>query len=283
MSDKNTGVIVETEWLAERLGRPGLRVVDATWFLPTEDRDPRDEFLRRHIPGAVFFDIDAIADASTDLPHMLPDEAAFAAAVGALGIGSGDTIVVYDAQGVYSAPRVWWTFRVFDHVKVAVLNGGLPKWLAEGRPVAAGGAKPAAANFTARLRPEPVRDVAAMQGLLERNEEQILDARSAGRFAGREPEPRPGVRPGHIPGALSLPYTEIVDGGSLKPPEALAAAFARAGVDTGRPVVTSCGSGLTACILGLALSRLGHDDWAVYDGSWAEWGGRHDLPIEGEA
>ena len=152
-----------------------------------------------------------------------------------------------------------------------------------GRPVAAGEATPTKANFTARLHPGPVRDVAAMRGLLDSNEVQILDARSAGRFAGREPEPRPGVRPGHIPGALSLPYTEIVDGGSLKPPEALAAAFARAGVDTGRPVVTSCGSGLTACILGLALSRLGHDDWAVYDGSWAEWGGRHDLPIEGEA
>ena len=272
---------VTTQWLAKHLDDPDVRVVDGTWHMPQAKRDARAEFEAAHIPGAVFFDIDTIADRATSLPHMLPSAAQFAASVGGLGIGNGHRIVVYDVRGVVSAARVWWTFRTFGHDDVAVLDGGLRKWRAEGRPVESGGAAPAYVAFTARLRPELVRDVEAMRANVARRTVQVLDARSAGRFAGTEPEPRAGLRGGHIPGSLSLPYETLYrPDGTLKPPNELREAVTAAGVDLDRPVVTTCGSGVTASVLALALYLIGRRDVAVYDGSWSEWGSRSDTPVE---
>jgi thiosulfate/3-mercaptopyruvate sulfurtransferase len=272
--------LVSTDWLAKHLGAPDLRVLDGTWHMPQLKRDARAEFAEAHVPGAAFFDIDAVADHSTTLPHMLPTADAFAQAVGALGVGSGDRVVVYDVRGVVSAARVWWTFRVFGHDAVAVLDGGLKKWRAEGRPVESGSAAPPRRTFTARPRPELVRDLDAMRANLTSRGAQVLDARSAGRFAGTEPEPRAGLRGGHIPGSLNLPYETLYRAdGTLKPPDELAGDVGAAGVDLGRPVVTTCGSGVTASVLALALYRLGRQDVAVYDGSWSEWGGRTDTPV----
>jgi thiosulfate/3-mercaptopyruvate sulfurtransferase len=272
---------VTTEWLAKHLDEPHVRVVDGTWHMPQAKRDARAEFEAAHIPGAVFFDIDAIADRATSLPHMLPSAAQFAASVGELGISNGHRIVVYDVRGVVSAARVWWTFRAFGHDDVAVLDGGLRKWRAEGRPLESGGATPARVAFTARLRSELVRDVEAMRANVARRTVQVLDARSAGRFAGTEPEPRAGLRGGHIPGSLSLPYETLYrPDGTLKPPHELREAVTAAGVDLDRPVVTTCGSGVTASVLALALYLLGRRDVAVYDGSWSEWGSRSDTPVE---
>ncbi len=273
--------VVTTEWLAEHLGAPDLRVVDGTWHMPHLGRDPRAEFEAAHVPGAVFFDIDAIADQGTPLPHMLPTATQFAAAVAALGIGSGDRVVAYDVRGVVSAARVWWTFRAFGHDAVAVLDGGLRKWRAEGRPVESGAGKPAPRVFSARPRPELVRDLDAMRANIASHAAQVLDARSAGRFAGTEPEPRAGLRGGHIPGSRNLPYETLYrPDGTLKAPDELGRAVAAAGIDLARPIVTSCGSGVTASVLALALYVLGRRDVAVYDGSWSEWGARSDTPIE---
>ena len=273
--------LVTTDWLAKHLTDPDVRVVDGTWHMPQAGRDARAEFDAAHIPGAVFFDIDAIADRTTTLPHMLPSAEAFGAAVGALGVGNGHRVVVYDVRGVVSAARVWWTFRTFGHDAVAVLDGGLRKWRAEGRPVESGGTAPSRRAFTARLRPELVRDVEAMRANVASGAAQVLDARSAGRFAGTEPEPRAGLRGGHIPGSLNLPYETLYRAdGTLKAPDELRAAITAAGVDLGRPVVTSCGSGVTASVLALALYLVGRPDAAVYDGSWSEWGARSDTPVE---
>jgi thiosulfate/3-mercaptopyruvate sulfurtransferase len=249
--------------------------------MPQARRDARKEFVDAHLPGAVFFDIDQIADTASRLPHMLPSPDAFSEAVGALGIGDGDRVVVYDTRGVVSAARVWWTFRVFGHEPVAVLDGGLPKWRAEGRPVERGALAPAPRRFTTRFNPALVRTLDQMRTNLERRDAQVVDARSRGRFAGTEPEPRPGLRGGHIPHSLSLPYEDLyADDGTLQRPEALRQAFVKAGVDLARPVVTSCGSGVTAAVLALGLYLVGQPDVAVYDGSWTEWGGREDTPVE---
>ena len=273
--------LVTTDWLAANLGRRTVRVVDGSWHMPHLERDARAEFEAAHVPGAVFFDIDAIADTSSPLPHMLPTARTFAARVGALGIGARDLVVAYDTRGVVSAARVWWTFRAFGHDRVAVLDGGLPKWRAEGRPVESGARAPKPRRFTARLRRGLVRDLAQMRANLRSRREQVLDARSAGRFAGTEPEPRAGLRGGHIPGSLNLPYERLHrSDGTLLGPEALARLFEAAGLDLARPVVTSCGSGVTASVLALGLHLLGQEKVAVYDGSWTEWGGRKDTPAE---
>jgi len=249
--------------------------------MPQLQRDPRREFEDAHIPGAAFFDIDGIADRASPLPHMLPGAAQFARQVGALGISNADLVVVYDARGVVSAARVWWTFRAFGHDRVAVLDGGLRKWRAEGRALESGSATGAPRRFTARLRRALVRDLGQMRRNLESRREQTLDARSRGRFAGTEPEPRAGLRGGHIPGSLNLPYDMLYrPDATFLPPDWLRQAFAAAGVDVRKPVATTCGSGVTASVLALGLHLIGHKKVAVYDGSWTEWAGRSDTPVE---
>ncbi|HEU4588960.1 MAG TPA: 3-mercaptopyruvate sulfurtransferase [Gemmatimonadales bacterium] len=274
--------VVSTDWLADRLGQPSLKVVDGSWYLPTSGRDAAAEFAAGHIPGAVFFDVDASSDRQSPLPHMLPPAAEFAARMSALGLDDDATIVVYDGSGVnLSAPRVWWTFRVFGHPRVAVLDGGSARWRAEGRPLERGVPHPAPGRFTARLDPTRVRDLASIHANLTAHREQVVDLRPADRFEGRAPEFRAGVRSGHIPGSRNLPFTELVTPqGTVLDPPAIRAKLAAAGVDLTRPVVASCGSGTSACALVLALALLGHDDVAVYDGSWTEWGGRDDTPVE---
>ncbi len=268
--------LVSTAWLAEHLA--DVRVVDASWYMPDEKRQPAREFEVAHIPGAVFFDIDGIADRSGGLPHMLPAPEEFSKAVGALGIGDGDTVVVYDGSGIFSAPRVWWTFKAMGHDRVRVLDGGLPKWTREGRPVESGPAHPRKATFAAELKPAMVKGFDAVMDIVAHGGAQMVDARSASRFTAQEPEPRAGVRGGHMPGAINVHYRKLIaQDGTLKPPADLRAAFSQ--VDPARPVVTTCGSGLTAAILMLALGEIGKTDVALYDGSWTEWGARPEAPV----
>jgi thiosulfate/3-mercaptopyruvate sulfurtransferase len=281
VTDGTFGSVVSTAWLGDRLGDPALRILDATWYLPHLQRDARAEYRQAHIPGAQYFDIDAIADRRQGLPHMLPDAATFAEAAGALGIGDGDHVVVYGGKNLVASARVWWTFRAFGHDRVAVLDGGFPKWRDEGRPIEAGEPTTAARRFTARFHPELVTDLAAVRRNVETRATQVVDARSAGRFAGTEPEPRAGLRGGHIPGSLSLPYDRLFGpDGTLRAPDDLRRAFEGAGVALDRRIATTCGSGVTACVLALGLDRVGRPDVAVYDGSWTEWGGRDDVPVE---
>lgn len=282
MTYANPDALVSTEWLAAHLEAPDVRVVDASQSLPTEDRDARAAYEARHIPGAVFFDIDEIADSENPLPHMLPSPEKFASLVSRLGLGDGHRIIVYDSAGLYSAGRAWWMFRVFGHDDIAVLDGGLPKWLREGRPTESGKPMPGERKFTSSMNTLIVRDLEHMKENLESRREQVLDSRSAGRFAGTEPEPRPGLRSGHIPGSLNLPHTDILDPdtGTVRSADELHARVTEAGIDLDKPVITTCGTGVTAAALALALYLLGHSDVAVYDGSWTEWGGRDDTPVE---
>ncbi len=272
--------LVSTDWLAAHLKDPNLRVADASWYLPTAGRNARAEYDAAHIPGAVFFDIDAISDHTTDLPHMLPEPAVFAGNMKKLGIGDADLVVFYDGAGLYSAPRALWMMRAMGHDKAAVLDGGLPKWRKENRFVDALSAPTPRRHFLANPDEALVRSFDHMLANLKAASEQVVDARSPTRFRGEEQEPRPGVRPGHIPGARNIYYTNVVAAdGTLKKPDALAQIFARAGVDLNRPIVTSCGSGVTAAILSLALEIAGAKQTALYDGSWAEWGARAGAPI----
>lgn len=274
--------LVSTEWLAERLTAPDLRIVDGTYYLPVQGRDARAEYNGCHIPGAVFFPLDEIADTANPLPHMLPSPEKFSSRVRKLGLGDGNRIVIYDQHGLMSAARVWWTFRVFGHRDVAVLDGGLPKWLREGRPIEDLPPMPRERHLTARRNNLMVRDKEQIRANIAARREQVIDARSAGRFKGEEAEPWPGRRSGHIPGSLNLPYTDLLDpkDKTLLPADAIKAKFEAAGLDLSRPAVASCGSGVTAAVLAFALHLIGHEDVAVYDGSWAEWGLPGDTPVE---
>jgi len=276
------GPLVTTEYLSAELGKPGLVVFDATKYLPNEPKDGRAEYLRAHIPGARFFDIDQIADTDTDLPHMVPTAGRFAKLVSALGVSNDSRVVFYDQKGLASAARGWWLMSLFGHDQAFVLDGGLPKWLNEHRPVGDGEAgPPPPGTFVPDLRARQLRGIGDILRTVLSRDELVLDARAAGRFTGSVPEPRAGMRSGHIPGSVSLPYTELLNSdGTFRPAGEVRGRFEAAGVDGTQAVVTSCGSGVTACILTLGLRIAGFPDGAVYDGSWTEWGGRSDTPIE---
>ena len=278
-------ILVSTDWLADHLRDPDLRILDASLFLPGTDRDARAEYEAAHIPGARFFDIDEISDQRSDLPHMAPPPEKFISRMRAMGIGDGHQVVVYDSRGIFSAARVWWLFKLMGKTDVAVLDGGLPKWRAEEREIEDLPPVIRDRHMTVSRRNDLVRDVTQVAEASKLGQPQILDARAATRFRGDAPEPREGLRAGHIPGSKNLPFTQLLNAdGTMKDPGGLKAAFEGAGIDLSKPVITTCGSGVTAAILALGLARTGHDEWSLYDGSWTEWGAYDDLPVEtGEA
>jgi thiosulfate/3-mercaptopyruvate sulfurtransferase len=281
MTDFTSKWLVETGWLRDRLSSPGLVIIDATWTMPGEPRTACELYREAHIPGAIFFDIDEIADTSSPYPHMLPAPEKFASRMRKMGVGDGMKVVIYDHKGLFSAPRVWWNFRVMGHEDVVVLNGGLAKWRAEGRPLEAGAPTPRQErHFTARRNAELVRDIDDVKAAIETNSPQILDARPKARFEGQQAEPRPVPRMGHMPGARNVPFGSLVrPDGTLKPAGELRAIFEAAGVHPGKPAIASCGSGVTACVLALGLAVLGNEWAAVYDGSWAEWSNVPSAPV----
>jgi thiosulfate/3-mercaptopyruvate sulfurtransferase len=265
--------LVSTDWLAKHLKDPDMRILDASWYLPDAGRDARAEYEAAHIPGARFFDIDDISDNRSDLPHMAPPVEKFMSRMRAMGVGDGHQVVIYDGDGMLSAPRVWWLFRLMGQENVAVLDGGLPKWVAEGHPTEDMPPIARDRHMTVRFQNQLVRDVTQVAQASKLRDPQILDARAAARFRGEAPEPREGLRAGHIPGSRNLPFgTLLNEDKTMKEGAELRAAFEAAGIDLDRPVITTCGSGVTAAILALALERLGHHEWSLYDGSWAEWG-----------
>lgn len=282
MSDEIVSPLVNCEWLAERLDTPQIAVVDASFFLPAQQRNATAEFRAGHIPGARFFDIESIADTSSQLPHMLPAPEFFAEQVGRLGIGNDTRVIAYDSNDFMASARVWWTFRVFGHERVSVLDGGLRRWKALGFAITDQDGERQPRHFDAVFHPEWVLGLDEMRRLAENPAAQILDARAPGRFAGTEPEPRTGLRSGHIPGSRNLFFKQLIDeaGHCLKPAGELETLYRNAGIDLGRPVATTCGTGVTASVLALGLYLLGRPDTAVYDGSWTEWGGRTDTPVE---
>lgn len=272
--------VVDADWLEQRLGTPGLSIVDASWYLPQQMRNAKAEYDAAHIPGAIFFDQDVVVDPDSPLPHTLPRPEVFAQHVGSMGISADDTIVVYDGPGMFSAPRVWWMFRVMGVFQVYILDGGFDGWKTEGRRVTAERTRIAPCVFFANFDEERVADLADMRRIVKTGESQIADARPAGRFQGVEPEPRAGVRSGHMPGAKSVPALTLSENGKLLPINHLREVLEDSGIDLSKPVVTSCGSGITAAAITLALESVGHIDNKLYDGSWTEWGGRSDTPVE---
>jgi thiosulfate/3-mercaptopyruvate sulfurtransferase len=281
MTDNAVPTLVQTEWLASQLDNPSVRIVDATWMLPNAARKGIEDFSAGHIPGAVFWDIDAIADPASSLPHMMPDEATFERHMNSLGISNDHHVVVYDSVSMMTSARVWWALRAFGHDRVSLLDGGAVKWRAEGRALSADAAEIGDTSFKAGFIPAMVRSLDDVRANLDTGAAQVLDARSAGRFAAAEPEPRPECRSGHIPGSLNLPFNTLIDPATstIRPAAELSASLAKAGIDSARPVVTTCGSGITACVLALAMHLTGKDDVAIYDGSWTEWGSRTDTPV----
>lgn len=278
MGDKSPFVI-DADWLEQRLGTPGLSIIDASWYMPAQKRDARKEYDAAHIPGAVFFDQDLIVDPNSTLPHTMPSPALFAQFVGSMGVSADDTIVIYDGPGFQSAPRVWWMFRIMGVFQVYVLDGGFQRWKDAGRPVTAEPTKVAPNFFHVDHDASKIVSLAEMRKIVDTASAQIADARSGGRFEGRDPEPRPGLRSGHMPGARNVPSTSLSENGEFLPLDKLRAVLEDAGLDLNKPVVTSCGSGVTAAVITLALQSLGHGDNRLYDGSWTEWGGMTDTPV----
>lgn len=271
--------LVSTDWLAQHLKDPDLRIFDASWHMPTAARDAKAEYAACHIPGARFFDIDEISDHRSDLPHMAPPVEKFISRMRAMGVGDGHQVVVYDSTGIFSAARVWWTLRLMGKTDVAVLDGGLPKWLAEGREVEDMPPMVRDRHITVQRQSGLVKDVTQVAAASKLAQVEILDARAAPRFKGEVAEPRAGLRAGHIPNSKNVPFVDLLNGQMMKPPTDLKSVFEAAGVDLSRPIITTCGSGITAAVLSLALERIGHRDHSLYDGSWSEWGMYDDLPI----